>query len=57
MNFLNGINKSSKFLDRYKEYSYTLLRIVTGYLFMWHGTQKILDFRAGKSNFSDIKWW
>ena len=44
MNFLNGINKSSKFLDSYKEYSYALLRIVTGYLFMWHGTQKILDF-------------
>ncbi len=44
MNLLNRINKSSKFLDGYKEYSYALLRIVTGYLFMLHGTQKLLDF-------------
>lgn len=33
-----------KFLDGYKEYSYALMRIVTGYLFLWHGTQKFLDF-------------
>ena len=44
MSFLKGVNKSSKFLDRYKEYCYALLRIVSGYLFMWHGTQKLLDF-------------
>ena len=44
MNFLSRINKSSKFLDGYKGYSYALLRIVTGYLFIWHGTQKLLDF-------------
>ena len=34
MNFLNG----------YKEHSYALLRIVTGYLFLWHGTQKLFEF-------------
>jgi len=33
-----------KFLDDYKEQGYALLRIVTGYLFIWHGTQKFLDF-------------
>ena len=33
-----------KILDDYKEHSYALLRIVTGYLFLWHGTQKFLDF-------------
>jgi putative oxidoreductase len=33
-----------KFLDGYKEHTYALLRIVSGYLFLWHGTQKLLDF-------------
>ena len=33
-----------KFLDDYKEQGYALLRTVTGYLFIWHGTQKFLDF-------------
>ena len=33
-----------KFLDDYKEHGYALLRIVTGYLFLWHGTQRFLDF-------------
>ena len=44
MNLLSRINKSSKFLDGFKEYSYALLRIVAGYMFMLHGTQKLLDF-------------
>jgi len=44
MNLLNRINKSSKFLDGFREYSYALLRITTGYMFMLHGTQKLLDF-------------
>ena len=44
MNLLSRINKSSKFLDGFKEYSYALLRIVSGYMFMLHGTQKLLDF-------------
>ena len=33
-----------KFLDDYQEHGYALMRIVGGYLFMWHGTQKFLDF-------------
>jgi len=41
MKFLDGFDK---FLDGRKEQSYALLRIVTGYLFLWHGTQKLLDF-------------
>jgi putative oxidoreductase len=39
--FLDGFGK---FLDGRKEQSYALLRIFTGYLFLWHGTQKLLDF-------------
>jgi putative oxidoreductase len=33
-----------RFLGRYTEYFYALLRIVTGFLFMWHGTQKLFGF-------------
>ena len=33
-----------KFLNNYKEHSYALMRIVTDYLFLWHGTQKFFDF-------------
>ncbi len=30
-----------RFLGRYSTYIYAILRIVTGFLFMWHGTQKL----------------
>lgn len=33
-----------KFLDNYQEQTYALLRIITGFLFMWHGTVKLFDF-------------
>jgi putative oxidoreductase len=32
------------FLGRYSEYIYAILRIVSGFLFIWHGTQKWLSF-------------
>lgn len=32
------------FLDKYKEYSFTALRIVMGFLFLCHGTQKLFGF-------------
>lgn len=32
------------FLDQSKLHLYALLRIVTGFLFLWHGTQKFIDF-------------
>jgi len=31
-----------KFLEKYSDYAYALLRIVTGFLLMFHGAQKIL---------------
>ena len=33
-----------KFLDSYQDHTYALFRIVTGFLFIWHGTQKLLGF-------------
>ena len=40
MKFLDNL------LDGREEQSYALLRIVTGFLFIWHGTQKLLNFPA-----------
>jgi putative oxidoreductase len=33
-----------KFLGKYSSYIYAILRIVAGFLFMQHGTQKLLGF-------------
>lgn len=33
-----------KFLDNYQEHTYALLRIVAGFLFLWHGTIKLLNY-------------
>jgi putative oxidoreductase len=32
------------FMRRYEAETYALLRIVTGFLFLWHGMQKLLGF-------------
>lgn len=33
-----------KFLDNYQEQTYALMRIVTGFLFIWHGSQKLFNY-------------
>lgn len=33
-----------KFLDNYQEQVYALLRVVSGFLFLWHGAQKLFNF-------------
>ena len=33
-----------KFLDRYADYSYAAFRIVVGFMFLCHGTQKLFGF-------------
>ena len=38
-----------RFLSRYSTYLYALLRIVAGFLFIWHGTQKLLGFPSPAS--------
>lgn len=44
MNETTSSKNPLQMLDRFQEQSFALLRIVTGYLFLWHGTQKLLDF-------------
>jgi putative oxidoreductase len=39
-----------RFLGRYSPYIYAILRIVTGFLFLMHGTQKILGFPVRPPN-------
>lgn len=34
------------FLERYEAQTYALLRIVTGLLFLWHGSRKLFGFPA-----------
>ena len=33
-----------QFPDKYQDQTYALFRIVTGFLFLWHGTQKLFNF-------------
>jgi len=35
------------FMSIYSSYCYALLRIVVGFLFLWHGAQKLFGFPAG----------
>lgn len=36
-----------EFIKRYESQTYALMRIVVGFLFLWHGTQKIIGFPSG----------
>jgi putative oxidoreductase len=35
------------FMAKYSSQCYALMRIVTGFLFLWHGTQKLFNFPSG----------
>ncbi|MFA7405265.1 MAG: DoxX family protein [Pelobacteraceae bacterium] len=35
------------FMSRYNSQVYALMRIVTGFLFLWHGAQKLFNFPSG----------
>ena len=35
------------FMSNYSSYCYALMRIVAGFLFLWHGSQKLFDFPGG----------
>ena len=36
--------KAAKFISKYEEQTYAILRIVIGFLFLWHGSQKLLNY-------------
>jgi putative oxidoreductase len=33
-----------RYLGRFEPYAYAIFRIIAGFLFMWHGTQKLFGF-------------
>ncbi len=35
-----------RYLGRFEPYLYAIFRIITGFLFMWHGTQKLFGYPA-----------
>lgn len=37
----------SSFMTSYNEHCYALMRFVAGFLFLWHGCQKLFNFPAG----------
>ena len=37
----------ASFMAPYSAQTYALMRIVTGFLFLWHGSQKVLGFPVG----------
>jgi putative oxidoreductase len=37
-------NPMAPFMTPYSAQTYVLLRIITGFLFLWHGTQKLFGF-------------
>lgn len=36
-----------RYLGRFEPYVYAIFRIITGFLFVWHGTQKLFGFPPG----------
>ena len=38
------MNRFELFLEEYQEQTYALLRIIAGFLFIWHGSQKLFNF-------------
>jgi putative oxidoreductase len=36
--------KAKIFISKYEEQTYAILRIVLGFLFLWHGSQKLLNY-------------
>ncbi|MDQ3322669.1 MAG: DoxX family protein [Acidobacteriota bacterium] len=38
-----------RFLGKYSPYIYALLRIIAGFLLVWHGSQKLLGYPAPKA--------
>ena len=44
------------FMKQYEAQTYALLRIVVGFLFLWHGSQKLLGFPSESMAGGYVKW-
>ncbi len=39
--------KIVRFISKYEDWIYAALRIITGFLFLWHGSQKLFGYPSG----------
>ena len=44
------------FMKNYEGQTYALMRIVSGFLFLWHGSQKLLGFPSESMAGGYVKW-
>jgi len=44
------------FMKNYEDQTYALMRIVSGFLFIWHGSQKLLGFPSESMATGYVKW-
>ena len=44
------------FMKNYENQTYALMRIVAGFLFLWHGSQKLLGFPGESMAGGYVKW-
>ena len=43
-------------MKKYEQQTYALMRIMAGFLFLWHGTQKILGYPGESMASGYVKW-
>ena len=44
------------FMKNYENQTYALMRIIAGFLFLWHGSQKLLGFPSESMAGGYVKW-
>ena len=44
------------FMKNYEGQTYALMRIISGFLFIWHGSQKLLGFPSESMATGYVKW-
>lgn len=44
------------FMKQYENQTYALMRIIAGFLFLWHGSQKLLGFPSESMAGGYVKW-
>jgi len=57
INFIQLKNTIIMFLVKFETHAYAILRIVVGFLFLWHGSQKLFGFPPTEITMMDYKVW
>ncbi len=51
-----GNHKMVSFMKSYENQTYALMRIMAGFLFLWHGSEKLLAFPTESMATGYVKW-